>query len=153
MATDYAVTLHAEALVPRRVKRRALVALARRALAAEGMPPSSALSILVTNDKTVRELNRRYRGVDTPTDVLSFRLDGDASFATPTGSRRQLGEIMISYPTAVRQAAEAGEAIDDELAHLLIHGVLHILGYDHESSRQRRAMEAREETLLGRAIH
>jgi probable rRNA maturation factor len=68
---------------------------------------------------------------------------------TPPGSGRQLGEIVISYPTAARQAQEAGHPVDEELAHLLVHGVLHLLGHDHQSPAEARRMRAREEALLG----
>lgn len=149
----YAVALHIEPAFARRVRRRPLLALARRALAAEGVPTPAELSVVVSDEQTVRELNRRYRGVDAPTDVLSFGLERADGFVTPPGSARQLGEIIISYPTARRQAEEAGHGIDEELAHLLVHGVLHLLGYDHESPQEARAMRAREETLLGQAAH
>ena len=154
MATpEYAIALHIEQPFARTARPRALAALARRALAAEGVQPPAELSIVVTDDQTVRELHRRFGGVDLPTDVLSFGLDGDDDFVRPPGSPRQLGEIVISHPTAERQAEEAGHGIDRELAHLLVHGVLHLLGYDHESPDEARAMRAREEAMLGRAAH
>lgn len=149
----YAVALHAEQRFATHVKRQALAALARRALAAEEVQPPAELSIVVTDDGTIRKLNQRYRSLDEPTDVLSFSLDADGDFATPPGSPRQLGEIVISYPTAARQAEEAGHGVDGELAHLLVHGVLHLLGHDHESPAAAKAMRAREEELLGRAVH
>ena len=153
MAAGYAIAWHVEPPFARWVRRRALTALARRALTAEAAPVPAQLSIAIIDDETVRELNRRYRGVDAPTDVLSFDLeDGDAFVAPPEGAR-QLGEIVISYPTAARQADEAGHAIDEELAHLLVHGVLHLLGYDHGSPKEARAMHEREEALLGRPAH
>ncbi len=149
----YAVALHAEERFGAHVRRRALAALARRALAAEEVQPPAELSIVVTDDGTIRELNKRYRSLDKPTDVLSFGLDADGAFVTPPGSRRQLGEIVISYPTAARQAEEARHGVEDELAHLLVHGILHLLGHDHESPGEAKAMRAREEELLGRAVH
>jgi probable rRNA maturation factor len=152
-AEAYAVALHIEQAFARRVRRRTLNALARRALAAEGVSPSAELSVLITDAETVRELNHRYRGVDAPTDVLSFGLDDGDGFVTPPGNARHLGEIVISYPTAARQAEDAGHEIDQELARLLVHGVLHLLGYDHESPQQARTMRAREEALLGGPAH
>ena len=153
VTTGYAVALHAEPPLARQVKQRALAALARRTLTAEGVQPPTELSILVTDDDTIHELNERYRGVDAPTDVLSFGLDGDDTFATPPASRRQLGEVVISFPTAARQAEEAGHSTHDELARLLVHGILHLLGHDHQSSQQARAMRAREEALLAGVAH
>lgn len=130
------------------VEQAALIGLAQRALAAEGVPGSAVLSVVVTGDERVRELNRRYRSIDAPTDVLSFGMQEADGFVTPPGSAAQLGEIVISYPTAARQAAEAGHSVDEELAHLLVHGVLHLLGHDHVAAEEARAMLAREEALL-----
>ena len=148
----HTVSLHVEPPLARRTRRRPLVALARRTLAAEGVSAPVELSIVVADDETVRRLNQRYRGVDAATDVLSFSLDSEIAFPTPSG-RRQLGEIVISYPTALRQAEAAGHSIDEELAHLLVHGLLHLLGYDHERPGDARTMRSREETLLGRNVH
>ena len=149
----HAVALHVELTFARLVRRRSLAALARRALAAEGVPTPAELSVVITDDETVQDLNRRYRAVDAPTDVLSFGPGPDDTFMTPPGSAHQVGEIVISYPEAARGAEEAGDAIDEELEHLLVHGILHLLGYDHESPEEGRAMRAREEALLGRAAH
>ncbi len=135
-----------------RVRTRSLAALVRRTLASEGAPPPLVLSVAITNDATVRKLNRRYRGEDAPTDVLSFGLDSRERFVSAAGAP-QLGDVVISYPTAQRQARTAGHSLDNELAHLLVHGVLHLLGYDHETPREATAMRAREEALLGRAAH
>jgi probable rRNA maturation factor len=149
----HAVALHVESTFARLVPRRSLAALGRRTLAAEGVPTPAELSVVITDDETVQDLNRRYRAVDAPTDVLSFGPGSDDAFMTPPGSVRQVGEIVISYPEAARGAEEAGGAIDEELAHLLVHGILHLLGYDHESPEEGRAMRTREEALLGRAVH
>ncbi|OGO50141.1 MAG: rRNA maturation RNase YbeY [Chloroflexi bacterium RBG_16_68_14] len=150
--SGYAVLLRVEPAFTRGVRRRGLVALARRVLAAGGVQAPAELGIAVTDDATVRELNRRYRGLDAPTDVLSFGLERGDGFVTPPDSARQLGEVVISYPTAARQAEEAGHGIDEELAHLLVHGLLHLLGYDHGSPQEARTMQAREEALLGFAL-
>jgi probable rRNA maturation factor len=136
----------------RRVRRRPLAALARRALDAEGAPPG-ALGIALTDDETVRALNARHLGRDEPTDVLSFAFDDGGDFVAPADAPRHLGDVVIAVPVAERQAAEAGHSLEDEIAHLLVHGVLHILGYDHERPTQARRMRAREEEILGRAAH
>ena len=86
------------------------------------------LGVRFTGDRAMRRLNRDFRGKDKTTDVLSF--PGEA---TPEG--RHLGDIVISVPTAGRQAGERGHALDREVRTLLLHGVLHCLGYDHESDR------------------
>jgi probable rRNA maturation factor len=146
----YRIACHVESRFRRSVRVRPLIALARRALEAESAPAPGELSVAVTGDATVRDLNQRFRGIDEPTDVLSFDLAG-AGF--PEADRASLGEIIISFETAARQAAEAGQPIEDELAHLVVHGVLHLLGYDHERPADARRMRAREELLLGRAAH
>jgi probable rRNA maturation factor len=151
--SGYRIAFQVQPRFARSVRARSLAALARRALAGEGVAPPAELSVAVTDDATVRGLNRRFRGEDRPTDVLSFSFDGDGAFVTPTAAWRQLGDVIISYPTAARQANEAGHGIDEELSHLLVHGVLHLLGYDHKRPADERRMRAREEALLGRAVH
>jgi rRNA maturation RNase YbeY len=150
-AASYRIDVHVDSAYWGLVSQRALAALARRVLRAEEAP-ACRLSLVVTDDRTVRRLNRRYRGRDAPTDVLSFEL-GDARFAMPPGTLHPLGEVIISYPTAERQARRAGRRVDHELAHLLAHGVLHLLGYDHQTPGQAQAMHRREDALLGRAAH
>ena len=100
--------------------------MAQRALERLGVERSE-VHVLVTGDAAIRELNRTWRGIDRPTDVLSFP-DGDE---LPSG-RVLLGEVVLSLDTARRQAAEEGHDEVRELQELLLHGVLHLLGYDHE---------------------
>ena len=123
--------------------------IARHVLAAEGAG-STELSVVITDDATVRELNSRYLGLDELTDVLSFGLGetDDAPFALPPGEAPSLGEVIISYPTVVRQAEEQGHSVEAEVAHLLVHGVLHLLGYDHSEAEDERVMREREEEIL-----
>lgn len=128
-----------------------LKAIARRVLEAERLPDAE-LGILVTGDETVRGLNRRYAGHDETTDVLSFSLQEGEEFASPDGLLR-LGEVIISFPTAQRQAELAGRLLGDEMAHLLVHGILHLLGYDHAQPEDERHMRRREAELLGRDYH
>ena len=151
--SGYAVALHVQPPFGEQVRPRALAALARRTMAAEGVQAQAEISVVIADDETIRELNQRYRGVDAPTDVLSFDVESDGDFVTPPGSARHVGEIVISYPMAARQAERGGDAIDGELAHLLVHGLLHLLGYDHESSDEAEAMRQREDALLGRDAH
>jgi probable rRNA maturation factor len=151
--SSYTILLHVEPRFAKAVRKRALSALARRALTAEEATAPGELSVVITDDETVRELNRRYRGEDAPTDVLSFALGEGTGFVLPPGRARQIGEVVISYPMARRQAHAAGHRADFELAHLLVHGILHLLGHDHERPAEARAMRAREEALLGEAAH
>jgi probable rRNA maturation factor len=138
---------------------RWMPAVARRVLVSEEIEGGGSLSIVVTDDETVHELNRDFRGYDQPTDVLSFGLSDLArpatddeepfpDFVLPPDSASQLGEVVIAFPTAERQAAEHGRTTTVELAHLLIHGVLHLLGYDHYAPDEEREMRSREERLL-----
>jgi len=122
----------------------------RQVLAAEGVAGPAQVGTVVTDDETVRELNQRFLGLDEPTDVLSFGLAeaGQAPFALPPEEASSLGEVVIAYPTALRQAQEAGRPIEAEVAHLLVHGLLHLLGYDHQRAEDEGAMRRREEEIL-----
>ena len=117
--------------------RRLLTALRRR---------DAELSVLLVSDRMMRQLNRDWRGRDRTTDVLSFaQQEGDA--AAP---RQLLGDVVIAVPTAARQAKERGETLNVAAERLLIHGVLHLLGYDHERSQaEARRMQRRERRLAG----
>jgi probable rRNA maturation factor len=127
-----------------------LRAIARRVLAAESVAAPGRVGIVVADDETVRELNHRFLGLDEPTDVLSFGLAAadEAPFALPPEEEASLGEVVIAYPTALRQAEEAGRPAEVEVAHLLVHGLLHLLGYDHERPEDEGAMRRREEEIL-----
>lgn len=120
--------------------------IAAGVLAAESFP-AAELGVLVTDDEAVRRLNAEYAGEDETTDVLAFSLREGEEFVSPDGVMR-LGEVIISYPTASRQAAEAGRVVDEEMAHLLVHGILHLLGYDHAEAADEVRMRGREAELL-----
>ena len=128
--------------------------IARQVLKAEGVAPPYEVSLVFTDSETVQRLNRDYRGVDAPTDVLAFYMlpqkDADEAdfFAPPPDNVTHLGEVIISYPQAVEQAKEQGHPVDKELALLIIHGILHLLGYDHEKPEEEAKMRAREKELL-----
>jgi probable rRNA maturation factor len=107
--------------------------------------------VLITDDEAVRRLNAEYAGEDETTDVLAFSLREGEVFVSPDGVMR-LGEVIISYPTASRQAAEAGRLVDEEMAHLLVHGILHLLGYDHVEPEEERVMRGREAELLASLV-
>lgn len=101
------------------------------------------ISLLITNDETIHQLNKEYRQKDKPTDVLSFPLDDDT----------MLGDIVISLDTAKRQAEEREINLDRETAFLFIHGLLHLLGYDHETSiEDEKEMFALQEEILKKLI-
>lgn len=131
----------------------ALAALAERVMAGEGVADGTSLAILVTGDDEVRDMNRQFLGIDEPTDVLSFPDEAD-DFVQGISEEVLLGDIAIALPTATRQAAEAGHSLDAEVAHLLVHGILHLCGYDHEQGGEEEArMRSREEHYLGDLGH
>ncbi|MCI0566698.1 MAG: rRNA maturation RNase YbeY [Acidobacteria bacterium] len=109
---------------------------------------SGQVSVLFTGDAEIRSLNRKFRGLDRPTDVLSF------PWASGAGKGRYLGDIAISVPTARRYAKKAGWPLEEELRFLLLHGLLHLLGHDHEtdSGGMNRLQSALGMKVLGREI-
>jgi probable rRNA maturation factor len=119
-------------------------AFARDILARAGRDAVDAeVSVLFADDAFVQGLNARWRGQDKPTNVLSFPA---AAPATP--GQRALGDIVLAYETVAREAHEAGKPFDHHAAHLLVHGLLHLLGYDHETDADATVMEAREVHIL-----
>jgi probable rRNA maturation factor len=150
MTAKWTIDIRVDSGYRRLLKARRLRQIAAAVLAAEGVGPGVKLSLVFTSDNTVKELNRQYRGQDKTTDVLAFPLGEDsAAFVSPPGAAAHLGEVIISYPQASRQAKEAGHTPEKELALLIIHGVLHILGYDHRRAAQAQRMRAREQAILG----
>jgi probable rRNA maturation factor len=130
--------------------------IVRQVLKAERVAPPYEVSLVFTDSEKVRQLNRDYRGVGETTDVLAFSMlpqkGVDSSFALPPDGVTRLGEVIISYPQAVAQAKEQGHSPKRELALLVIHGVLHLLGYDHEEPEKESRMRERERELLERCL-
>ncbi|MGB6837727.1 MAG: rRNA maturation RNase YbeY [Dehalococcoidia bacterium] len=153
MGDDLRISTHVDAAFAGRVDVAALEGLARQVVVSEGVPAPAELGLVITDDDTLRDLNRRYRGMNEPTDVLSFGLESAEPFVSPPDGVQRLGEVIVSFPAAERQAREAGYPLEAELAHLVVHGVLHLLGYDHQQPEEAQAMRAREEALLGGAAH
>lgn len=111
-----------------------------------GVAEASGMSIVVTDDDTVRQLNRQYRQVDAPTDVLSFPT-GD-SVPIVEGEPPYLGDLILALPCIERQAAREGHAVGEELALAVVHGTLHLLGYDHDTQEHQAAMWAIQHEIL-----
>ena len=130
--------------------------IAQTVLKAEDVAPPYEVSLVFTDSETVQQLNRDYRGVDEPTDVLAFCMlsqkEVDDSFALPPDEVTRLGEVIISYPQAIEQAREQGHSPERELALLIIHGILHLLGYDHEEPEEEDEMRRREKELLEKCL-
>ncbi len=107
------------------------------------------VSLMFTDDETIHEMNREYRGIDRPTDVLSFALEeGEEEEIYGGPEENLLGDIIISVETATRQAEEYGHSVEREMAFLALHGMLHLLGYDHMEEEERKEMRAQEEAIL-----
>ena len=107
------------------------------------------VAVLVTSDETVRRLNKEYRGLDEPTDVLSFGPQGvEDPFPDVPGEGFCLGQVVVSYPQAVEQAREYGHSVKREVAFLVVHGILHLLGYGHENPAGESRMFAEQEAVL-----
>jgi probable rRNA maturation factor len=122
---------------------------ARAALAAERPAAGRKLllGVVLTDDFEQRALNRTWRGRDSPTNVLSFAL-GDPAAPAPSGAPVLLGDVVLAFETIAREAAEGGKTMPDHLRHLVVHGVLHLLGFDHESDAEAAVMEGRESAIL-----
>ncbi|HEY8293339.1 MAG TPA: rRNA maturation RNase YbeY [Thermomicrobiales bacterium] len=117
--------------------------LMRFALRSEGMP-TSAVTLLVTDDAGIQTLHRDYLDDDTPTDVLSFAIASDEAFPMEPGYGNYLGDIAVSWDTAARQGPEAGLTVEQEVAFLALHGLLHLLGADDATDTDRAAMHDRQ---------
>lgn len=113
------------------------------------LAPGNEVSLVLADDPYIHELNRTYRGKDRPTDVLSFALnEGDEPEIVDGPEEMLLGDIIISMETAQRQAEEYGHSLEREMAFLTVHGMLHLLGYDHEEEAGRAEMRQEEEYVL-----
>ena len=136
-ATCWRAEPEAETLV-----QRAIEEAAKHASAAAG---PAEVAIVLTDDSGIRTLNRDWRGIDKPTNVLSF-----PSPDTQPGPEHTIVDIAISYQTAAREAAAEDKSFADHVAHLAVHGFLHLLGYDHESDEDAEEMEGLERVILAR---
>ena len=149
------------------VSRQWLRRVATEALHAADPTGGRGISVVIADDSTLQQLNLTYRGYDEVTDVLSFSPEHSADDALPELQRRStedlafpaideeeegLGEVVISYPQAVRQAPEHGQPLERELALLLVHGVLHLFGHDHVNAEEEATMREAEQRTLARVF-
>lgn len=145
---SYAITIDLTVDAPAETEALLLTAAARALDQLDGRP-GDTVSILLTGDDEVRLLNRRFRGEDRPTDVLSFPagdMPPDPAEAEPA---RYLGDIAMALPTAERQAARHGHSVTEELQLLVVHGILHLLGFDHATAAEKEAMWSAQSHVLG----
>jgi probable rRNA maturation factor len=124
------------------VVRRAILAAA----AETNAPAGAEISLMLADDQTIRALNARWRGHDKPTNVLSFPAAGGHA---PRGAA-PLGDIVIAYETTAREAKAEGKPLADHVAHLAVHGFLHLMGYDHGTDSEAETMERLERVILAR---
>lgn len=120
-----------------------------------GLAEEAEVDVTIVDDEEIHELNRQYRGMDKPTDVLSFALDeGEEDEPELIGGPEEhlYGDIIISAETALRQAEEYGHGLAREMTYLAVHGMFHLLGYDHMTEEDKAEMRAKEEEAL-RAIN
>lgn len=127
---------------------KAIVEKAVRAAGQEAdlqFPQHAELSIMLSDDATVQSLNREWRNIDKPTNVLSFP---SGEFALGSVDIAILGDIVVSMETVAREAELESKAFEDHFTHLIVHGYLHLFGYDHETEMQARSMESMEVKIL-----
>jgi probable rRNA maturation factor len=105
------------------------------------------LAITLADDAELRRLNRRYRGLDMPTNVLAFPA-WEAGSQLPPGAPLLLGDVVLGFETVAHEAAEQGKSLVEHLSHIVVHGVLHLLGYDHQTEAEAEAMRAVERSIL-----
>ena len=127
-----------------------LQSVAGQILVAQNADSRVELGLVITNQEGVQQLNRSYLGKDETTDVLAFSMLPEASspFVQPPDGVLHLGEVIISYPQAVIQAEEHRHSVKREIAILIVHGVLHLLGYEHDKPELEHQMKTREEEIL-----
>ncbi len=149
--TGYAIDIQDEYGVPNFPEERVRDAIGY-VLSRHKVEAGTALTVLLTDDEHVQQLNKQYRTVDAPTDILSF--PADPLPVEIEGEAPYLGDLIIAYPYTAQHAAEAGHSLDDEYVLLVIHGTLHLLGYDHDNPDTQEAMwSAQADALLAAGVH
>lgn len=139
------VNIESETKFPQKLLERAVKA----ALENQSASHDAELTVVLTDDARVQELNREYLGIDSPTDVLSFPAsETDGSEIDPETGTRYFGDIIISLPYAARSAKKAGHPVEAEVQLLVVHGVLHLLGHDHAKVREKAKMWKAQAEIL-----
>ena len=156
MAADMEVSVLIDEGLEESAEESWLRSVAEQVLADQDAGSDVEVSLVITGQEGIRELNRTYRGIDEPTDVLSFCMlpaeekpdSGEPSFVAPPDGVLHLGEVIISYPQAAIQAGEHRHSVKKEITILIIHGVFHLLGYDHDTPEHEQDMRTRELAIL-----
>lgn len=132
--------------------REIIIKAAEKTLEAQGIPKDDVeISVVVTDNEDIQKLNKKYRGLDCPTDVLAFPMyESTLQIIDAIKEFREvlLGDVIISLEKAREQAEEYGHSLEREISFLVIHGVLHLLGFDHKEEKQRKIMRQEEDKIL-----
>jgi probable rRNA maturation factor len=142
------VEIQAEFELPTGISDDMIVKWISTILEHEGCKPETTLTCVLTDDVQIQMLNKQFRDIDAPTDVLAFAASEGPVFILPDDQPPYLGDIIISLPTAERQATEVGHSMEHELALLVVHGCLHLLGYDHANEVERSRMWSMQDFIL-----
>ena len=130
------------------IKKVRIRSLALKVLKIENADKNAEVSVLLTDDAQIAELNKQYRDIDGPTDVLSFAFDeGEEDFGIDEGEH-MLGDVVISMETAEKQAQASQKTLEEEVDMLLVHGILHLLGYDHAEPEEEENMFKKQNEIL-----
>ena len=149
--TTHEINIDIKAPYRRQLTQKWLREVVATTLSTQKIDRPVELSLIITGDEEVHRLNCEYRGIDATTDVISFALSestDDTEFITPPDRISRLGEVIISYPQAVSQARENKQTIKAEMAWLVVHGLLHLLGYDHQDDKSEAIMRKWEDKIL-----
>lgn len=128
------------------VSDEALIRAVMTVLQLHEVDPQTEIAVVITDDEEVRSLNSQFRGVDSPTDILSFPAD-EPPIVIPD-EPPYLGDLIIAYPYAKAQAERVGQDVNDNLSLLVVHGTLHLLGYDHDTPENKAEMWAKQADAL-----
>jgi probable rRNA maturation factor len=110
---------------------------------------SGSMTVVITDDKSIQDLNRDFLGRDAPTDVLAFSAQEESgSFVVAPEAGTYLGDVIVSYPRASEQAEHLGHPVEEEMDLLVVHGILHLLGYDHATADEKAVMWSRQDAIL-----
>ncbi len=138
--------LYIQNLTKARIDKKFLEKVAEKTLKIAGVKKKAEISLVIVSNKKIKELNKKYRGIDKITDVLSF--GQTKKFIEPPDNILRLGEIFISYQKAKTQAIQHQQIIKKEIAFLFIHGILHLLGYEHRRKKDAEIMQKLEDKIL-----
>ena len=145
--SNFSINLQVHSDYAEQVDEAALTQAAKQTLVTAQADAPAGLSVVVTDEQSVQSLNNQFRDIDMPTDVLSFPADADPHAHDPD-EPPYLGDILMAFPVAEQQAGESGHSTDEELRFLTVHGVLHLLGYDHHTPEEQAEMWALQSMIL-----